>query len=184
MKFKMQTAFWLACLLTAFSAAQSKGALQLRITPERDEYFVDETALVKAELTNVSSKTLCFPKPNQECFDGSIGSLLTGGLPENIKDGVVFFCHVDAPGKWGSELEQSVKSEWIRLEPGKSYVTKYAKVQAKLDVTGQWNLLATYTPPEGAFSRDYRKHLQAAAQKAGCTMPEDPVAANATVTIK
>jgi hypothetical protein len=83
-----------------------------------------------------------------------------------------FFCHVDARGKWESELEQSVKSDWIRLEPGKSYVTKYAKVQPKLDVTGQWILLATYTPPEAHFHaitrncyRLPRKRLIARCQK-------------------
>jgi hypothetical protein len=56
----MQTVCWLACLLATLSAAQSKSVLQLHITPERDEYAVDETALVKAELTNVSSKTFAF----------------------------------------------------------------------------------------------------------------------------
>jgi len=63
---------------------------------------------VRAELTNITSKTLCFPVPNQDCETAETGFVVTTGEPVRTH-GDLFICHEDGGGAEGTELDSQVK---------------------------------------------------------------------------
>jgi hypothetical protein len=168
----------LVLVVCATANPTATSTLRVRIVIEKEKYAVNETVIVRGELTNLSKQTLCFPKPAQECATSSSGSLITTGEPEQPSDDTeIFICRMCGGGKQGHELESAIKNDWIKLAPGETYTTSPAQAQVKLVGSGKWRLRATYEPPQGSFSPKYRELLQSAAQKAGCTLPESIVTA-------
>jgi len=151
--------------------------LKLRIVTEKDTYTLNERVMVKSELTNLTSKTLCFPVPDQDCETTAIGSIVTTGDP--IKAGQVdrFICHADGGGPSEPQLEPEIKDRWVMLSPNAVYTTKFAAAKAGLNQLGDWRLRASYHPPVGAFSRNYVTMLQSAAERIGCTLPDSTAVA-------
>jgi hypothetical protein len=153
-----------------FAQQPAHPQLKLRIVVDKDNYALNERVLVEAELTNLTSTTLCFPVPNQDCESSRTGSVVTTG--ESVKaGGEQFLCHLDGGGAAGAELEAEIKNRWIKLPPNAVYVTKAAEAKATLSEVGDWRLYASYHPPEPAFNRDYKKVLQSTAENAGCNLP-------------
>lgn len=151
--------------------------LKLQIITEKDTYALNERVIVKSEITNLTSKTLCFPVPDQRCESAGTGSVLTMGQPASAGDYGWFLCHVDGGGASGPELESEISRRWIKLPPNAVYLTKVAEAYATLDQVGDWQLMASYHPPVGAFNPGYVKTLQSAAESMGCKLPESSVEA-------
>ncbi len=146
--------------------------LKLQIITQKDTYALNERVIVQSELTNLSSKTLCFPVPDQRCESAGTGWILTMGEPASAGDYGWFLCHADGRGASRAELESEISHRWIKLPPNAVYLMKAAEAYATLDQSGDWRLTASYHPPVGAFNRDYVKTLQSAAESTGCTLPE------------
>jgi len=152
--------------------------LRLRIVVDKEVYALNERVMVKSELTNLTSKTLCFPVPDQDCETTRTGWVITQGEPVNAGDERdLFICHADGGGASGVELEQEIKNRWIKLPPNAVHVTKSTEAKASLNETGDWQLKASYHPPVGAFSRDYVTVLQSAAERMGCKLPDSAAVA-------
>jgi hypothetical protein len=182
---RITSALSVGLLFVTCSSAQNnrEPLLRLTINPDKIEYALNETVLVHAELTNISKTTLCFPRPAQDCAFAPTGSLLTTGEPVTNEREESFTCHMDGVGKHGRALDEAVKNDWVKLQPGEVYAAKPAKAFVNLDESGQWKLTAAYEPPEGSFSREYRNTLKTAAAKAGCKLPEDVVVAEPRLII-
>jgi hypothetical protein len=176
---KTWTVLLAALVLAVCTLAQKTEApqLKLRLVTEKDLYTLNERVMVKSELTNLTSKTLCFPVPDQDCETTAIGSIITTGDP--VKAGQVdrFICHADGGGPSEAQLESEIKNRWIKLPPNAVYTTKFAEAQASLNQLGDWRLRASYYPPVGAFSRDYVTVLQSAAERMGCKLPDSEAVA-------
>ena len=155
----------------------SRPQLKLRIVVDKATYALHERVMVKSELTNLTSKTLCFPVPDQDCETTGIGSIITTGEPVNAGEIDRFICHADGGGPSEAQLESEIKNRWIKLPPNTVYTTKFAEAQASLNQLGDWRLRASYYPPVGAFSRDYVTVLQSAAERMGCTLPDSAAVA-------
>jgi hypothetical protein len=166
-------------LVVCMSAQQSsRPQLKLRIVVDKEIYALNERVVVKSELTNLTSKTLCFPVPDQDCETTRTGWVVTAGEPVNARDERdLFICHVDGGRASGVELEQEIKNSWIKLPPNGVYLTKSAEAKASLNQVGDWRLRAFYHPPVGAFSRAYVKVLQSAAENIGCKLPDSSAVA-------
>jgi hypothetical protein len=159
-----------------FAQQPAQPQLKLRIVADKDIYTLNERVIVKAEFTNLTSKTLCFPVPNQDCESTRTGSVVTTGESVN-PGGEQFICHLDGGGAAGTELESEIKNRWVKLPPNAVYVTNAAEAKATLSEVGDWRLSASYHPPEPAFNSDYKKVLQSAAENAGCSLPDSSVVA-------
>ena len=162
--------------LSSFGAVTSgqramRPELKLRITSDKETYSLKEKVIVRAELTNLTSQTLCFPVPDQKCTTTGTGWITVTGKPVNGGDDDLFICHVDSGGKGGDELDSDIRNRWIKLAPNAIYTGDPTKAGVTLDVPGDWKLAASYHPPEGSFDPKYRETLQSAAKKAGCTLP-------------
>lgn len=155
----------------------SRPQLKLRIVVDKEIYALHERVMVKSELTNLTSKTLCFPMPDQDCETTAIGSIVTTGEPVNAGEVDLFICHTDGGGPSGIGLESEIKNQWIKLPPNAVYTTKVAEAKANLNQVGDWRLRATYHPPVGSFGRDYVKTLQSAGESIGCKLPESKAVA-------
>jgi hypothetical protein len=168
------------------SEGKSKHAeLRLRIMPDKETYSLHDEIFTKVEFTNVSNLTVCFPEPAQEYVAASQGVLtrkLIGstGTEENERFLEVF----DGAGTWPRDkLIAEIKTQWVRLAPNETYVTKSSS-GGKLNAVGKWQLEASYRPPEGSFKpAAYRKYLASAAKKTGCTLPQMDISANKIVSI-
>jgi hypothetical protein len=159
-----------------FAQQPEQPQLKVRIVADKEIYTLNERVMVKVEFTNLTSKTLCFPVPNQDCGSTRTGSVVTTGESVN-GGGEQFICHLDGGGAAGAELESEIKDRWIKLPPNAVYVTKGAEAQATLSEVGDWRLTASYPPPEPAFDGDYKKVLQSSAENAGCNLPDKSVVA-------
>ncbi len=181
----MRMAATLLLFLASCSIAQSKATLQIKLATPKDTYVLNEAVMVQAELTNVSDHRICFPRPEQDCELPERGSLIVTSRPEADSDWDTFICHADGRGIVGRELDDAIKNDWIKLEPGKTFVAPAEKAQLNLSTLGTWTITAKYNPPEGGFSTRYRTILQDAAKKAGCSLPEETVVATTlTITVK
>jgi len=171
---KTWTVLALGCILTVCTLAQQteRPQLKLRIVTGKDIYTLNERVMLKSELTNLTSKTLCFPVPDQDCETTGIGSIITTGEPVSAEEIDRFICHADGGGASGVELESEITNRWIKLPPNAVYTTKIAEAKASLNQVGDWRLKASYHPPVGAFNRDYVKTLQAATERVGCKLPD------------
>lgn len=158
-----------------FAQQTSRPELKLRIVVEKDTYTLNERVTVKSEFTNLTSKTICFPVPDQDCKTTATGSVLTTGEPAGARDYDLFLCHAHGGGPTRAELGSEIRNRWIKLPPNAVYVTKPAQAIASLNQTGEWKLKASYDPPVGAYSRDYEKMLQSAAEDEGCSLPRSMV---------
>jgi len=161
--------------------------VRLRIVLEKNEYALNDQVLARAELTNLTSKTLCFPVPAQDCRVTATGSVLTTGEPLPVReDHDLFICQA-CGGSWaGKQLESAIREKWIKLPPNGVYTMPLVEVQVSLIEAGQWRLMSTYRPPEAAFGdvRAYRRRMQSTANKVGCTVPElNAVAEPVLVTV-
>ena len=154
--------------------------LKLRIMLGKETYTLHEKVFTKAEFTNLSDKTLCFPEPVQDCVDSVPGYLITKGeAPANTPgEHEQFICVRDGRAWPGEKLPSEIEQRWIKLAPNKVYVTKSAEANVIFDVPGQWRLETTYHPPEGPFHpAEFRRHIESAARMVGCTIPETAVSA-------
>jgi len=67
---------------------------------------------------------------------------------------------------------------WVKLAPNQVYVVKLTKALVNLRSSGQWQLKATYQPPQCSFNFDEcMKYLRSEAKKVGCTVPEIRISA-------
>lgn len=173
-------------LICPHAVGQQEGHPQLKLTIllEKEQFSVNENVLVRAELRNLTSQTLCFPPPDQECSTPQTGWVVVTGSALSTGDGEQFICHVDGSGAVGAELESSIRNRWIKLPPNGVYASEPTEAKVKLRAAGQWQFVATYHPPEGSFSDAYKQVLKAASQKAGCVLPDSAVAAEPrTITV-
>ena len=145
--------------------------LMLRVLTEKDVYTLNERVVVKSELTNLTTRTLCFPVPDQECETTSTGWVVATLEPSNSGEKDSFICHTDSRGVERSKLESDIKNHWVMLSPNAVYTTKAAEMNVTLNVVGDWKLKASYHPPVGAFSANNEKDLQSAADGFGCRLP-------------
>src|SRR5579871_2466382 len=84
----------IVCMLAQQS---SRPQLKLRIVVDKDIYSLNDRVMVKSELTNLTSKTLCFPVPDQDCETTGNGWVLTEGEPVKAGDERdLFICHTDS----------------------------------------------------------------------------------------
>jgi len=99
---KLRTVLAFISLLGVCTFAQQPvhAQLKLRIVADKDIYTLNERVLVKAELTNLTSTTLCFPVPDQDCESSRTGSVLTTGESVNT-GGEQFICHLDGGAQQG-----------------------------------------------------------------------------------
>jgi hypothetical protein len=155
--------------------------LKVRLLTEKDVYTLNERVVVKSELTNLTSRTLCFPVPDQECETTSTGWVIATLEPSNSDERDSFICHTDGRGAERAKLESDIKNHWVMLAPNAVYTTKAAEVNARLNVVGDWKLKASYHPPVGAFSANYEKDLQSAADGFGCRLPDSTAVAEPKV---
>ena len=150
--------------------------LKLRIVPAKEAYFQYERVFANAELVNLTGKTLCFPEPAQgvEVPDGYLtatAALLNPPEAEQSEDDQfveIFTVRSNWPGE---KLRAEIQDSWVKLAPNQVYVVKLKKSVAYLHFSGQWQLTATYQPPECSFG-NCSKYLQSEAKKVGCTVPE------------
>jgi hypothetical protein len=162
----------LSSLGVVTSAQQTaKPELKLRISSDKENYSLKEKVLVKPELINLTTQTLCFPVPDQECSTTGTGWVTITGKPVDGDEGEVFICHVDSRSASGDELDSNIRNRWIKLAPNAIYTGNPTEAGVTLSVAGDWKLTAHYHPPEGSFDPKYRDTLQSAAKKAGCTLP-------------
>jgi len=165
---------WLAALsLLAVAACQSNTTpeLKIRVLTDKDNFVINEEVIARVQLTNETGKTLCFPRPATNEQVAVSGWIEMKAERANGSEHDEFIKVFDGRGKSGKELEKAVKNDWIKLKPGETYLASPFKTLGHLDEPGEWRLTATYHPAEGSFSREYRKSLQKAAQKNGCTLP-------------
>lgn len=141
--------------------------MKLNLLFQKENFKASETPIVRIELLNISTETLCFPPPNDECTNPATGSVEVKGAPVKGGEYDQFICHIDGRGLTDEQFRKS----WIRLAPGASYTTKPRETQVKLSVAGEWRFKAIYRPPEDSFGTTYRKRLEAVANQAGCTLP-------------
>ena len=78
--------------------------LKVRILLDKNSYSPEEKVIVKAELTNATSKTLCFPVPDQNCETTATGWIVTTGERISSQEHDQFICHVDGGGAVGAKL--------------------------------------------------------------------------------
>ena len=142
--------------LCAVAQQAPEPQLKLRILVNKEDYSLNENVTVKAELTNLTSKTLCFPVPDQDCETVATGFVVTTGTPVSPREIDEFLCHVDGGGAVGTDLDSQIKERWIKLPPKAVYVTNTAKAQVTLDEIGNWRLMASYHPPKAHSVRNTR----------------------------
>src|SRR5215469_7445676 len=177
MKARLASACIFFLSVSMLAQQNARPQMKVRIVADKDVYTVNERVMVKSELTNLTSKTLCFPVPDQDCEITGTGWIVTIGVPASYADYGVFTCHADGGGPSRVELESEIKNRWIKLPPNAVYLTKAAEAKASLDQAGDWRLMASYHPPVGAFSPDYVKVLRSAAENVGCKLPDSTAAA-------
>jgi len=158
--------------------------LKLRIVPDKETYVLYERVFAKAELLNLTDKTQCFPEPAQGVEVPSSGYLVTtAGLldpPENEQSESDQFLEGFCGGlTWPAEkLRSEIEESWVKLAPNQVYVVKLTKALVNLRSSGQWQLKATYQPPQCSFNFDEcMKYLRSEAKKVGCTVPEIRISA-------
>ena len=177
----------LPCFLGALAFPQqaAKPQLRLRLLVDKETYSLKERVIARAELTNLTSNTLCFPVPDLECDTTGTGAVVVSGEPVN-ENGEVdkFICHADSRGFTGAELDRQIRERWIKLAPNGVHVTSPREAKLILNQLGNWTLRASYHPPQGSFSAKYKTVLQTAAQKAGCDVPQSAAEAEPqTITV-
>jgi hypothetical protein len=150
---------------------QSQPQMKLSLVPSNARYVLADEITARVELTNLTSETLCFPTPAQDCSVPTSGWVVVTGerVSSDADEKDVFICHTDARGTYGKELDDAVRTEWVKLKPNSVYTAKEAKI--KPDKVGLWKLVATYHPPTSDFGSDYRAMLESAAKKNRCTLP-------------
>lgn len=173
-------------LLTVLLRSQSQEAvkdqppeLTLRIILGTENYFVRDMVSPRAQFTNVTNTTLCFPEPPLGYVAADMGVLTTSLKGPEGHDNDEFPEGFDGRGTASrKELLRIVKEHWVWLGPNESYTTKSVPVKSPLDVPGQWRVEMSYRPPEGSFqSAKYRKYLSSVAKSAGCRLPQIEVTA-------
>jgi len=169
-------------LICQETAAQStkkdaQPGLAFRIILTKDTYALNEEVVAKYEFANRSDQTLCLPPPVLKCANTRSGAVLTTARSSARagQDRDIFICDYDG-GDWGpsAKLLSQIEKHWIKIAPNKSYVTETAKINPRLDMLGEWQLEARYSPPQAAFGdpAHFRKYLNDGANRAGCVIPE------------
>ncbi len=155
--------------------------LKLRIILGKETYSLHEPVFIKTEFTNLSDKTVCFPKPEQGRTIPAQGYLATKVIAPPGATGYEEFIEViDGVGVWPrGKLLSEIGQRWIWLPPHDVYIPDPAQVRTDFNFPGNWQIEETYQPPEGSFDRagEYREYLKAAALSVGCTLPETEVSA-------
>jgi hypothetical protein len=138
--------------------------LKLEIVPANKTYLVGEPVVVKYKFTNLSDKTLCFPRPDiksEDETDGYIRAWATGigGETEMFLEG---FYPI---GTTDQRLLNEANEKWIMLAPGLSYITEAARPVGSL-AAGDWRVQSRYIPP------DLRGRAKLIIDALGCTPPQ------------
>lgn len=159
--------------------------LRLKVIPSKETYAVKESVLTKTIFTNVSDRTLCFPKPEQKIEDPQQGYVTFQVVgPPGAPEIGYFLEHIDGGGIWPpGRIPLEIRQKWIKLPPNEEYTTEPAGIPVAPNIPGKWQLTGTYLPPQGSFGgAAYRNELKSAAKSVGCTLPVTEVSAE-TITI-
>src|SRR5262249_54575770 len=144
-----------SCVLGALAFPQqaAKPQLRLRLLVDKETYSLKEKVIARAELTNLTSNSLCFPVPDLECDTTGTGAVVVFGEPVN-ENGEIdkFICHADSTGLTEAELDRQIREQWIKLAPNGVHVTSPTEAKLILNHLGNWTLRAAYHPPRGSFS--------------------------------
>ena len=181
------SAFGLSSVATRSQVAReahpsSTPELKLKTVLTKQTYNLNENVVTQAVFTNLSEKTLCFPKPDQERINSMQGYLTTKPTPPpGNQETEVFIDVIDGRGVWPRDkLLREIQQHWVKVSPKMEYTTESVQVKVNLKWPGEWRLQKTYRPPEGS----YREQLKSAAMSVGCTLPEGPVSAEVvTITV-
>ena len=125
MTFRRLSFLPIAVLITPLLSAQNATSalvpkpplLRLEVVPANTTYRVGEAVVVKYKITNLSDKTICFPRPDTKTADeveGYIRTIATGrgGESETFIEG---FYPSGIPDQ---QLINEANEKWIKLAPG------------------------------------------------------------------
>jgi len=159
------------------SGAQETKAPQLkvRVLLDKTVYVKNENVMVRVDLTNISSTTLCFPKPIRECALSTNGSVVTTGEPAVQSRRLEIWSCLGPVHYPSTSPREEIKSTWVILPPGASYDAGVAEALVELRKTGRWRLVTSYDLP--TITAEETKSLQTAAQGLGCALPDNYVEA-------
>lgn len=154
---------------------------RVRVLPSKPAYRVSETLFTRAEFTNLTQGTLCFPPPPQDCGSCRLGSLNVSADLDQGESRDVFMCHVYDRGISREQFIQEIEQRWIRLAPNAVYTTGDFPSSLRLDTPGRWKLRADYVPPDlrSGGARGDRWDLQTVLEHFGCSMPSQSVTSDA-----
>ena len=149
--------------------------LKLEIIPAKKTYFVGETVFVRYKLTSLVDGTTCFPEPAIE-VSGSFEGYLTSDARRlsGIGDRDFFIGDVWPRHPGEEEIRSAVVDRWIKLGMSEPYSPQKLEKTVALKGTGEWELQATYHPP------DLKARDKEVVKSMGCTAPDmqvisDPV---------
>lgn len=161
--------------------------LKIKTILSKPTYNLNENAVTQTVFTNLSEKTLCFPKPDQERMNSTEGYLITKVMPPSgVQETEIFIDVIDGRGIWPREkLRAEIQQHWVKVPPRMEYTTESAQVKTNFNWPGEWRVQKTYRPPEGSFDpAGYRERMKFAALSVGCTLPETEVSAEVvTLTV-
>lgn len=63
------------CLAALAQHTPAPYQMKLKLLFQKEKFKSNETPIVQIEFLNISTETLCFPPPNQECTDPTTGSV-------------------------------------------------------------------------------------------------------------
>jgi len=169
---------------SAYPRHSRVGELDLRIIPDKETYSLNDNLSTTKEFTNLTRKTLCFPKPAEEVEEPARGYLTTRLVgPDGAPEEEQFLEHYSGGGTWPQDnLVKEIREQWIWLAPNATYLTVPKVNVTKLATPGQRRVDATYQPPDGSYQPEkFRDYLNTAARIAGCTVPRKVVPAKQVV---
>lgn len=89
----------------AFCQSNVSPELKIQIVVGKNKFAIGEHVMAKTQLTNTTGKTLCFPKPAQDCQTAAIGWIVITGESKGSSDHEQFICVIDGGGEQGKELD-------------------------------------------------------------------------------
>lgn len=156
-------------------AEAPKPQLKLEVIPLKKTYTVGETIVLKYRLTSLVDGKLCFPPPAIE-VSGSFEGYLTldARRLSGIGDRDFFIDDVWPRHPGEQEIRTAIVDRWIKLAMSEPYSPKKLDKTIALKGRGEWELQATYHPP------DLKARDKEVVKSMGCTAPDmqvisDPV---------
>ncbi|MGO9084409.1 MAG: hypothetical protein ACLQBK_04215 [Candidatus Sulfotelmatobacter sp.] len=141
--------------------------LKLEVIPLKKTYTVGETVSLKYRLTSLVDGTMCFPEPAIE-VSGSFEGYLTSDARRlsGIGDRDFFIDDVWPRHPGEEEIRSAVVDRWIKMGMSEPYSPRKLDKTIALKGTGEWELQATYHPP------DLKAHDKEIVRSLGCTAPD------------